>query len=198
MALTVAQYVAHLQALLPQGPAWPREPDSVTTKLLQGLAEELARLDARFDDLVEETDVRTATELLTEWERVLGLPDDCLAGQDLSLIERRRLAQQRLVEQGGQSAGYFIGLAALLGQPGCTVTEFRPMNCNDDCNDALYSPEDRFNWQLNIPAPSIGARAMNCNDDCSDPLDFYTPSLVECPIRERKPAHTNVFFTYTA
>ncbi|ABE45631.1 YmfQ family protein [Polaromonas sp. JS666] len=198
MALTVSQYVAHLQALLPQGPAWSREPDSVTTKLLQGLAEELARLDARFDDLVEETDVRSTTELLTDWERVLGLPDDCLADQALSLIERRRLAQQRLVEQGGQSASYFLGLAELLGEPGCTITEFRPMNCNDDCNDALYSPEDRFSWRVNIPHAAVNARPMNCNDDCNDPLDLSSPSLIVCPITERKPAHTNVFFAYTA
>lgn len=198
MALTAAQYLAQLQALMPQGAAWSREPGGVTTNTLAALAEELARASGRFDDLVTEADVRVADELLTDWERLLGLPDACLVGQNLSVADRRRVATQRLVEQGGQSAAYFIGLAALLGEPGCTVTEFRPMNCNDDCNDALYSPADRFSWRLNIPHAAPVTRLMNCNDDCNDALQIYQASLIECPIRERKPAHTNVSFAYTA
>jgi uncharacterized protein YmfQ (DUF2313 family) len=163
MAMTANQYLAQLQALLPSGAAWTREPDADLTNAMLAIATELARIDARLDDLVNEGDVRTATELMTDWERVLGLPDDCMANTVLTLAQRRLLALQRLVEEGGQSAAYYIGLAELLGEPGCTVSEFRPMNCNDNCNSALQ---------------------------------VYTPSLAECPIRERKPAHTQVLFTY--
>lgn len=196
MALTAAQYLAQLQALMPQGAAWPRDPGHVQTDTLAALAEELARVSARADDLVNEADVRSADELLSDWERLLGLPDDCQADLELSIVDRRRIATQRLVEQGGQSAAYFIALAELLGEPGCTVTEFRPMNCNDDCNDALYSQSDRFAWRMNIPHAAANLRLMNCNDDCNDALQMYTPNLIECPINERKPAHTNVLFSY--
>lgn len=198
MALTAAHYLAQLQALMPFGAAWPRDPGYVQTRTLAALAEELARVSARFEDLSNEADVRSADELLTDWERLLALPDDCQAGLELSLVERRRVATQRLVEQGGQSAAYFIALATLLGEPGCTITEFRPMNCNDDCNDALISQQDRFTWRVNIPRALGGERPMNCNDDCNDPLDLSVASLIECPITERKPAHTNVLFAYQA
>ena len=198
MALSAAQYLSHLQALMPMGAAWSREPDSENTNTLTALADELARVDARFDDLVTEADVRAAAEMLTDWERLLGLPDGCMVGKSLSVIERRRMATQRLVEQGGQSAAYFIALATLLGETGCTVTEFRPANCNSNCNSAIYGQADRFVWRMNIPRPANNARFANCNDDCNDALQTYIPSLIECPITERKPAHTKVLFAYTA
>lgn len=196
MAMTADQYLAQLQALLPSGAAWTREPDADLTNAMLAIATELARVDARLDDLVNEGDVRTATELMTDWERVLGLPDDCMANTVLTLAQRRLLALQRLVEEGGQSAAYFIGLAELLGEPGCTVSEFRPMNCNDNCNSALGSAADRFTWRFNIPHAPANLRPINCNDNCNSAMQIYTPSLPECPIRERKPAHTQVLFTY--
>jgi uncharacterized protein YmfQ (DUF2313 family) len=198
MGLSAEQYLSHLQALMPLGAAWSREPGSDNTSTLAALAQELARVDARCEDLARESDVRAADEMLADWERLLGLPDDCMAGQALSVIDRRLIATQRLVEQGGQSAAYFIALAALLGETGCTVTEFRPFNCNGDCNDALYSQSDRFVWRMNIARPANNARFANCNDDCNDALQAYTPSLIECPINERKPAHTTVLFAYSA
>ena len=119
-----------------------------------------------------------------------------MADQALSLADRQRIAGQRLVELGGQSRAYFIHLAARLGEPGCTVSEFRPFNCNDDCNDALNGTDDRFTWRLNIPRPADNVRWMTCNDDCTSALQEFTPSLVECPITERRPAHTTVLFSY--
>lgn len=113
-----------------------------------------------------------------------------------SLPERRAQAFQRLTEQGGQSRQYFIDMAATLGEPGCTISEFRPMTCNDNCNSALTSAADKFSWRVNIPHSNAGARPMHCNDNCNSPLDLGGVSVIECPIRERAPAHTNVFFAY--
>lgn len=193
MALSAQDYAEQLRGLMPRGPAWN---DAFVANILAAWAEELARFDLRTATLVEEADPRTADELLADWERVLGLPDDCVAGVDLSINERRLLAWQRLTELGGQSRAYFIALAAGFGEPDVTITEFRPMNCNDDCNDALYSEADKYVWRVNIPHAAANLRLMNCNDDCNDALQMYTPNLIECPINERKPAHTNVIFTY--
>jgi uncharacterized protein YmfQ (DUF2313 family) len=78
MGLTADDYRALCQNLLPSGPAWSREPDAFTTRLLDAWAQELARIDARVDALIEEADPRTTTELLPDWERNYGLPDECL------------------------------------------------------------------------------------------------------------------------
>jgi uncharacterized protein YmfQ (DUF2313 family) len=157
---------------------------------------ELARIDARIEQLLQEADPRTADEMLEDWERVLGLPDKCAAEEDLSILERRLIAWAKLTEQGGQSRAYFIDLAARYGEPGVTIDEVRPMHCNDTCNDALWSDDDLFTWRVNIPRPPDDVRPMNCNDDCNDALQLYRPSLAECPISERKPAHTSVIFSY--
>ncbi|OYZ03509.1 MAG: hypothetical protein B7Y42_00590 [Polaromonas sp. 28-63-22] len=199
MAVTLQAWLGSLQALLPPGRAFTREPGSVLARVLEALAAMLLAAQMRLEDLRAQGDPLRATTMMPDWERFLALPDACVvAPENLSLFERQQNLLQRLTEQGGQSAAYFIGLASQLGQPGCTVTEFRPMSCNDDCNDALFSPEDRFNWQFNVPAASVGIRVMDCNDDCNDPLDFFTPSLIECPIRKRRPAHTNVYFAYAS
>ena len=105
---------------------------------------------------MDESDPRTADELLADWERVL--PDDCMVTLALSKTDRRAIAAQRPTEQGGQSRAYFIALAEQLGQPGCTITEFAPANCNSNCNSALYSEADRFVWRMNIPGAAAGAR----------------------------------------
>lgn len=195
MALSADDYQRMLAGLLPRGPAWN---DQVVEHLVRAWAEEFARLDARIDVLIEEADPRTANEMIADWERVLGLPDKCTADLGLSLIERRRLAWQKLTELGGQSRAYFIELAAKFGEPNVTITEFRQMTCNDDCNDALYSQADEFTWRVNVPHAAADFRLMNCNDDCNDALQMFTPNLIECPIRERKPAHTTVIFSYTS
>ncbi len=55
-------YTAQLQALLPPGPLWDalRQPGTTAAELVAALAEELARLDARTEDLLAELDPRSA------------------------------------------------------------------------------------------------------------------------------------------
>ena len=192
-----AGWLAALQALLPPGRAFTRDPSSVLTKFLSAIASMFLAAQLWLEDLLEQADPRRATSMLPDWERLLALPDRCTpAGQQLG--DRQRAAYQRLVEQGGQSRPYFIGLAALLGEPGVTITEFKRFTCNSNCNDALCGPSDVFFWRVNIPHPALNVRRFNCNSPCTAALKEYTPSLIECAFRERKPAHTHVAFSYAA
>ena len=50
--MTAPDYLASLQALLPQGFAWPRQADAALTRLLLAWADEFARVDIRAADLV--------------------------------------------------------------------------------------------------------------------------------------------------
>jgi uncharacterized protein YmfQ (DUF2313 family) len=85
MALTDTDYLRQLQALLPPGPAWPKNDDATLTRLFGALASELARVDGRAWQLLEEADPRTTAELFLDWERVAGLPDACAALRVLNL-----------------------------------------------------------------------------------------------------------------
>lgn len=197
MAVNQANWLAALQALLPPGRALNREPGSVLTKVLGAIAAMLLAAQLKFENLIDQRDPRLATSLLPEWERMLGLPDSCTpAGQ--TIIDRQRAAFQRYTEQGGQSRAYFIDLANKLGEAAVTVTEFTRMTCNSHCNSALYSLADKFTWRVNIPHPALNVRLMNCNSHCNSALQQYTPSTIECALRERKPAHTSVIFAYAA
>lgn len=115
-SMSADDYRQNLQALLPHGPAWPRESNSVLTKLLTGLAQELARIDARSSELLSETDPRQTFEMLSEWERMAGLPDECWLPSSGSSVDYRRAALlMRLTGRGGQDAAYYIALAEALG-----------------------------------------------------------------------------------
>lgn len=196
MAVSQAAWLASLQALLPPGRAFTREPDSLLSKLLGAIAAMLLAAQLKLEDLLDQADPRRATSMLADWERLLALPDHCTpAGQQLA--DRQRAAYQRLVEQGGQSNPYFIRMAELLGEPGVSISEFRRFTCNSNCNDALYGPGDVFAWRVNIPHPALNARLFNCNSPCDAALQEYTPSPIECALTKRKPAHTNVIFSYT-
>lgn len=194
MGLTTDDYLQHLQALLPQGPAWSRDPDAVITQQLSAWAEELARVDARSLDLITEADPRTTSELLTDWERVAGLPDPCVTA-DQTIEQRRAALVSKLISLGGQSRQYFLALAKAFGYEGASITEYRPMNCTDDCNDNLASEADRSVWTLNLPATS-GIFYMNSNSPCASPLAAWGDQAIECRISRYKPANTTVIFAY--
>lgn len=195
--MTAADYLAQLQALLPSGDAWPRAADATLTKLLSAFADELAAADMRATDVLNESDPRTASELLIDWEMAAGLPDPCVAASGaIQTVEQRRAALvAKLTSLGGQSAEYFIGLAAALGYPGATIDEYRPFNCNGNCNGALSSEADRFCWQINLPSAG-GTFPMNCGSPCDSPLSAWGDEPVECRLQRLKPAHTDVIIAY--
>lgn len=119
-----SEYRAQLRALMPAGPAW--DPDMVPEleTIISGLSRELARVDARAFDLINEMDPATVSELVPDWEQVMGLPDPCF-GENPAFEDRRLAVRQRLVEVGGQSRAYFIDIAIRQGYPESRITEHR-------------------------------------------------------------------------
>lgn len=195
MALTAADYLAQLQALLPQGFAWPRQADAALTQLLLAWAGELARVDGRAADLVEEADPRTTAELLADWERVAGLPDPCVAalGINQTTAQRRAALVAKLTTIGGQSAAYYIALAARLGYT-ITITEYKTFTVRSKVNDPLNDLPWRFVFTVNAPLNTV--RRFTVRSAVNDPLAAWGNELLECVISRLKPAHTHVLFAY--
>lgn len=196
MVLTSTDYLRQLQALLPQGAAWPRDDDATITRLLAALADELARVDGRAMQLLEEADPRTTAELFYDWERVAGLPDACAIafGGDQTVAQRRAALIGRLTTLGGQSAAYYVGLAAALGYA-VTVTEFHAHTVNDDVEYPFYGDAWNFAWQINAALNTV--TEITVDSTVEDPLAVWGNSLLECVINRLKPAHTTVLFSYT-
>lgn len=197
MVLTETDYLRQMQALLPPGPAWPKDDDALLTRMLGALAAELARVDGRVRQLVDEDDPRMAAELLLDWERVAGLPDTCVAlsGQTQSIAQRRAALVARLTMLGGQSKAYFIALAASLGYT-ITITEFRPFRAGQSRSGDPVATNWQFAWQVNAPLNTVTPfRAGNAV--AGDPINSWGNKLLECVISRFKPAHTTVIFVYS-
>lgn len=196
MALAQSDYQAHLQALQPRGPAWARDGSDSFGRQLAAYADELARLDARSGQLIEEADPRTTSEMLLDWERVAGLPDGCVsdAGISQTLSQRRAALLTRLTMIGGQSITYYIALAATLGYA-ITITEFHLHDVTDDVNYPLYATPWQFAWQINAALNTVVELLVI--DSVDDQLAAWSNVALECVINRFKPAHTVPIFSYT-
>jgi uncharacterized protein YmfQ (DUF2313 family) len=193
MALTSDDYKRQLQALLPRGAAWTREPGSVLAELLGAWGDEYARIDARADVLREEADPRTANQLLTDWERVAGLPDPCIVSEQTT-PQRRFALLAKLTNAGGQSKAYFIALLLGLGFV-VTIDEFLEHTVDDDNDHQLYGADWAYAWQIN--APLVSYFELSVDDTAGDPLAYWSNEQLECVVNRLKPAHTIPIFAYT-
>lgn len=194
MALTEEDYLRQLQALLPVGPAWPKEDAAAITRLLAAQAGELARVDGRVRQTIEEADPRTTAELLADWERVAGLPDPLL-GLAATLQGRRAQLVTKLTAIGGQSIAYLVAYAAALGFP-VAIAEFSPWRMGmTRMGSPLGGPDWAYTWAVdagpvNFTSFRMGLSAMG------EPLQVWGNEVLEAEIRKVAPAHTLVIFRY--
>lgn len=188
-------YRAQLAALLPTGLAWPREPDSTLQRLLAGWAESFARLDARAQELVAESDPRAALALLPDWARVAGVPDACVEGTPGTSALRAQLLR-RLTQLNSQTPAYFVDLAAAFGFA-ITITEFTPTTVEDDVDAPIAGEPWAYAWQANTTLDG-GVSEISVEDDVETPLETWNSNAaLECLINHAKPAHTTIIYSYT-
>lgn len=194
--LREADFLAALHALLPQGAAWPREPGTVLDMLLSAMAQRAASQHARIGTLAdEEAFPPAASEMLSDWERTYGLPDGCGSEGD-STAQRRAALLARIAERGGQSRGYFIGVAAALGFT-VTIEEFRPFRVGRSrVGDRLHGPSWLYTWRIRAPEATIVPFRVGISR-AGDPLRSWGNERLECVIRRISPAHTTVLFAYS-
>lgn len=191
-----AQYKAQLMSLLPAGPAWDPELVPELEQILLGLSQELARVDARAFDLINEMDPLGVNELVPDWERVMGLPDPCL-GDNPAFEDRRLAVRQRLVAVGGQSRAYFIEIAVRQGYPAAGITERRAPRFGRSRFGAAHfgTWAAQFMWTLNSgPRRRLGRRFGASY--WGERFGANPSGALECVIRRSAPAHTLEFIDY--
>lgn len=188
-------YAAMLSALLPTGPAWPRHRQSTLQALLLSLAAELGRIDARSVQLVAEVDPSTTSELLGDWERVVGLPDGCVTAVQ-SVAERRMALESRLTAVGSQSRRFFIELASRMGYS-ITIDEFRSAAEANAAGLPVSGDDWAHTWRVTL-GESVGVRFFRAGSgSAGEALKSWGNEAVECQINRYKPAHTRVLFAYS-
>lgn len=159
--------------------------------LLTGLAGEFTRAQEYLRTMVQEYYPDTTDLYLSEWEKALGIPDDCFSGTGTH-TERRRDILVKLLSVGLQTAQDIIDLAALFGK---TVTvdqvspEYLPL-------DVPFYPEGEF-----TPGFTIIVSGMDLID-AVPPLDVpFLPggesSILECLLRKQIPANCELVLRNT-
>ena len=201
-----------LYNLLPQGRAWSRDPDSDLYKLIASLAVEFMRMDERLDELLKEFDPFQTNELLADFETMLGLPNSCLIGDELSEAERRRQVIQKLNAIGGASASYFENLLLNAGFVVDVTPYFSPFLAgrsragdrltNGDtyfragarAGDRLYNSGWTYWWRVHSDENIVNY--FRAGSSAGERLATFGNAQLECLIKKLKPAHTSVQFTY--
>lgn len=178
MGLSADDYTQAAQALLPRGALWTRDADAILTDVLAALAAEFARVDGRAQDLVDEANAATTSELLSDWERVFGLPDDCVTTPQ-TVDQRRAALEVKMSSVDDLTAQFFITVAARIGM---TVT----------IDEAVDGP---FVWRVNGSGVTITDFVVG-SAVAGDALRIWSNDLLECTIKRLNPAHTKVLFAY--
>lgn len=190
-----SDFLSALQALMPRGLVWPRDPTSVMAQVMAGLAPTWARHTERNNNLLVDAFPATAVELLPEWESALGLPDPC-AGVAPTVSARQAQVVARFAGSGGQSAAYYIAYAAILGYT-ITITEFAParagqLRAGQPLNGAAWA----FAWRINAPLNTV-VKAKVGSARAGDPLASWGNAVLQCELSEIAPAHTILIFAYS-
>jgi len=206
----IIKYTGLLKKLFPVGKAWENILDD---NLFSGMSVEFARIEDRSIDLLREMDPLTSSEMLKDWESLLGLPDECTP-EDQSLSERQSQCRQKLSNQGGQSAAYLEDVSDDLGFEGTVFSDYVPFEVGravvgapltnnfdisfrvgDTVGEVIRNSGWRFVFQVNALA-TINDPFEVGNDTVGDPLVVFGNPLLQCTIKRLKPAHTQAFFTY--
>lgn len=114
---TVDENAFLLASHFPQGTLWLNafKPESNFGKLVLGLAMEFYRFEVLVNKLYGEMDINQANELLIEWEKSVGLPDDCFS-TTVPIAQRREQVRQKFSNFGGvQKAEDFVRVGAVFG-----------------------------------------------------------------------------------
>lgn len=109
-AYSASAYASAMRSLLPPGRVW-RWVGGLLTPLLDAMAQEFARVDARAMDLINESLPSSATEMLPEYEEDLDLEGTGTDEERQARIVARYVARQRY-----RPVDFQVALAPLLGQ----------------------------------------------------------------------------------
>ena len=159
-------------------------------KLLNGIACELFTADGYLRDYQQEVIPDQTVLFLDEWEKALGIPDDCFPGTG-TLSDRRTHILVKLASLGIQTAQDFVDLAALFGitvsvTPAYdhTVFPFEFPILLLSTTDAMYTIVITFTVTINNEFP------------LTFPITFGDPiiGILECLFGKLKPANCNLLF----
>lgn len=183
-------------SLFPKGRAWSTEAKSFFHSLGKGISLSFERVHLRAEDLLRESDPRTCSETLEDWERVYGLPEKCDVDNDFSLEKRFKVVNRAANFRGDQRPKYFEDYVKALGFD-CKVSEFHEFRVDiSSVEDPLSNGIDWVNtWMIEMPATLAYEFSVDIST-VGEALRVFRNDSVECSLNHIKPAHTHIIFSY--
>jgi uncharacterized protein YmfQ (DUF2313 family) len=208
MGRSALQYRKQLQSLLPKGKLWNRNEDSLLTKVLYGMAEELSRVEERIENLILEKLLNSTNELLTEHETDFGLPEENEDLQPTTELRRREL-KSKLLEVGQQDKMYFDDICLAFSYD-VWIEEFKPAWCGVMVSgDPCGNQTNIFYWKIHINIDSIVVPVLTSfniafdtgfqnlvNNYSANETILVDLTKIIAKINKLKPAHTHVLFDF--
>lgn len=158
-------YKQQLQQLLPPGPAFDVELQTDIAALVAAFAPEFARIDAALDELQAELNPASVSQLLTDWEQYLGIPDVCVVPGSQTVAERRQAVLNKMSATGAPQRAYYLRMATQTGI-GIAIDEFRPARVGStNVGDFLYGEAWPWSWLASAPIDAYGtaeAATLDC------------------------------------
>lgn len=165
MALSEDDYKQQLQQLLPPGPAFDLELQPDIAALVAAFAPEFWRIDFALDGLQAELNPASVTQLLTDWEEYLGIPDACVVPGSQTVAERRQAVLNKMSATGAPQRAYYLRMATQTGI-GIAIDEFRPARVGStNVGDFLYGDAWPWSWLASAPIDAYGtaeAATLDC------------------------------------
>lgn len=208
-SIKIEKYKSLIRKLFPTGWAWRFNFGSDFEALVEGLAQEPCRIEERGFAFLDEMDPNTTFELLEDWERLLGIPDECTPeDRELGISERRLRVLQKLTTGGGQSQAFYILIAQQLGYDigVIDVEDFKDFRVGEArVGDALNNSTLpgggvgaagwAFTFQITAPAALVRYFRVG-QSTVGERLVLFENDELECVIEKFKPAHTTVLFSF--
>lgn len=166
---------------------------SVLRKVLIGLAQEWIRLRDKLNEIEYEYNPEQTTQLIEEWETLVGIPDDCISNTG-TLEQRRTNILLKLAGINATTAEQFITIAAVLGYVVTIETGVEEQTFPLTLPFYFSEPgEEAFVFIVNMP---IEAQTDVLPLTLPFTLSDGVPDILDCLFNKLKPANTKVFFNF--
>lgn len=160
-----ADFTSALLGLLPRGRVWPKELSSIQARAASCFAPTFQRISDTAVDLIADAFPGTTSDLLSEWELTLGLPDACTVPGSQTVAERQRAVAEKISAAGGPRRSYYLQMATQLGLT-AIIDEFQTACVGPtSAGDFLYGDGWPWSWIVSVDADYYGALAaatLNC------------------------------------
>lgn len=193
-----AEFIGMLKRLFPRGPIWNFSLEgSNLANLLEPFALELERFSQDFTDLLKESvpGLSTTSGLLTDWERIAGLPDSCspLASTE---SQRQQVVHNKIfAKYPGLTKQFFLDYAA-----GLNVTVTITQDPGGDVFRTTHKADGSVQRVSHMPTGDLDGSRLNSSlsvyafnvEVTADPDG--NQDILECIFSKFKPAFSQMTF----